>query len=84
MMQCAEVKNGRGGSRTAPTEVVEKAQYSAIPLLVLRSPPLRLTLSSGEAAYRRAQCALARKMRSPILRYGAYAPTQDEGSGCLE
>ncbi len=36
-------------------EVVEKARCGAIPLLILRNPPLRLTLSSGEAAYRRAK-----------------------------
>ncbi|MDE0330578.1 MAG: hypothetical protein OXL41_01800 [Nitrospinae bacterium] len=34
-------------------------------LLVLRSPPLCLTLSSGEAAYRRAKFALDGEMRSP-------------------
>ena len=52
----------------------------AIPLLVLRSPPLCLTLSSAEAAYRRAEI---RARRRDILRYGAYAPTQDEGWGRL-
>ena len=63
--------------------IFEKARCGAIPLLVLRSPPLRLTLGSGEAAYRRAKFTTAGEMGSPILRYGAYAPTQDEGSGCL-
>ena len=44
---------------------------------------ITLTLSSGEAAYRRAKFAPAAEMCVPILRYGAYAPTQDEGSGRL-
>ena len=42
---------------------VEKAKCGAIPLLVLCNPPLRLTLSSGEAAYRRAELAPTGEMR---------------------
>ncbi len=53
------------------------------PPFVLRNPSLHLTLSSSEAAYRRAKFASAGEMRFPILRYDACAPTQDEGSRAL-
>ena len=70
-----------------------KAEFSLIvlrrklvvrnPPFVLRSPSLCLTLSSGEVAYRRAKFASTGEMGFPILRYGACAPTQDEGSRAL-
>ena len=74
--------------------VVEKVRCDAI---VLRSPLLRLILSSGPSTSLGAGSAAptfltlsSRRRRRiegrnalPILRYGAYAPTQDEGSGRL-
>ncbi len=48
-----------------------------------RNYHIDLTLSSGEAAYRRARPRIRRGMFFPLLRYGAEAPTQDEEVGVL-
>ena len=69
-------KWGRGGSRTAPTVHPDIGQARGpvptpsphqilLPLIALRSPPLRITLSSGEAAYRRVKSAPTGEMRHP-------------------